>query len=183
MDAWKTVLLTLIVFLAVFFGANVNGDSHPKPTSAVEFGISKHGGLHYVNGGFDIKKITFKKKTIATFHGVDAIVNINSLWTWQADASKADDPRRTEDLLGKDWFHAKKFPIAKAHIHVLPLNNTKNVKVKLTIKGKTKTIYAEVKGGYLLFRIVLKDFNLNPSWKSIFAGNFADVKVKLLRKI
>lgn len=176
---FKAIALLAFLMLGFFVGSKAFGDNHPKPVSVVEFGISKHGGLHYVNGGFGVEFMKYERFSEGVYTNVNAIVNINSLWTWQGDASKSDDPKRTKDLLSDDWFDAKKFPKAYAKIHWLPVNNADNVAVELKIKGIKKLIMAKVRDGKLLFRVNLGDFNLNASWKRIFAGNFADVSVNL----
>ena len=176
------VMLASIFFVFGILALTANADNHPKPESKIEFGISKHAGLHYVNGGFSKFKIMKGEKVVAGYKNLFVTVDISSLWTWQSDASQSDDPKRTADLLSKDWFWAKKYPAAIAHFKLLPLNNGK-VNFDLRIRGIQKVIQGEVKDGYLKFRIVLKDFNLASSWKRIFAGKFADVKVKLTRKI
>ena len=184
----KAVALLVFLMLGFFVGqsALAHGKSgtntNVKPTSVVEFGISKHAGLHYVHGGFDVEYIKFEKYEAGVWTEVNAIVNMNSLWTWQKDVVASDNPKRTKDLLSDDWFDAKKFPKAYAYIKWLPVNDADNVAVKLKIKGITKVINAKVREGKLLFRIVLKDFNIDNSWKRIFAGNFTDVSVRLENK-
>ena len=177
--AIKALILFVFLMAGFLYGTKVFGDNHPKPESAIEFGISKHGGLHYVNGGFDLESITVKSKDSKGLNHVQAKVSINSLWTHQADSSKSDDPKRTKDLLSDDWFDAKKFPYAFAYIHHIPFEGTGVI--KLTIKGITKKIKFRSSHGKLKFKIILKDFNLNPSWKRIFAGNFADVVIRIKR--
>lgn len=180
MNKLGIILATVFLFCGIV--SLGMADNNPKPESKIEFGISKHAGLHYVNGGFSKFKIMKGEKVVAGYKNLFVTVDISSLWTWQSDASQSDDPKRTADLLSKDWFWAKKYPAAIAHFKLLPLNNGK-VNFDLRIRGIQKVIQGEVKDGYLKFRIVLKDFNLASSWKRIFAGKFADVKVKLTRKI
>ena len=181
----KAVVLLVFLMLGFFVGQEVfahgkkETNKNAKPESAVEFGISKHAGLHYVHGGFDVEYTKYEKYEAGVYTELNAIVNINSLWTFQVDTSRDDDPKRTKDLLSDDWFDAKKFPKAYAYVKWLPVNNADNVKIKLKIKGITKVINAKVRQNKLLFRIVLKDFNIDNSWKRIFAGNYADVKVRL----
>ena len=178
----KAIILLVFLMLGFFVGTKALGDDHPKPTSQIEFGISKHGGLHYVNGGFEVESVKHKRFSEGVYTDIEVVVNINSLWTWQGDASKSDDPKRTKDLLSDDWFDAKKFPKAYAKIHWLPLNDSDNVAVELKIKGIKKVIIAKVRDGKLLLRVNLGDFKINASWKRIFAGNYADVVVKLEKK-
>ena len=185
---FKAIALLVFLMLGFFAGQQALAHGKPgpntdaKPTSVVEFGISKHAGLHHVHGGFDVEYIKFEKYEVGVWTEVNAIVNINSLWTWQEDVVATDNPKRTKDLLSKDWFDSKKFPKAYAYIKWLPVNDADNVAVKLKIKGITKVINAKVRDGKLLFRIVLKDFNVDNSWKRIFVGNFAEVSVKLEKK-
>ena len=179
---FKAIALLVFLMLGFFVGTKAFGDNHPKPESAVEFGISKHGGLHHVSGGFDVESRKYKRFADGVYTDVEAVVNINSLWTWQADASKSDDPKRVKDLLSDSWFDVKKFPKAYAKIHWLPLNDADNVVISLKIKGITRLINAKVRDGKLLFRVVLGDFKINASWKRIFAGNYANVVVKLEKK-
>ena len=175
----KALILFVFLMAGFLYGTKIFG-SRIKPSSEVEFKISKHAGLHTVHGGFKVKYHNYKKFEAGVYTRVNATVGINTLWTYQADADASDDPKRTKDLLSDDWFDAKKFPLANAHIHWLPLNDADNVVIELTIKGITKKIKAKVRDSKLLFRIVLKDFKINASWKSIFAGNYADVSVQLV---
>ena len=174
----KALILFVFLMAGFLYGTKVFGN-RVKPQSAVEFGISKHAGLHYVNGGFDIKSIDIKKKDSKGLHHVKAKVSIDSLWTFQADADKSDDPKRTKDLLSKDWFNVKKFPYAHAHIQYIPFEGTGVI--KLTIKGITKRIDFRSSHGKLKFRIKLSDFKIDASWKRIFVGNYADVVIRIKR--
>ena len=181
---FKAAALLIFLMLGFFVGTKAfahgeKGTSNKKPTSAVEFGISKHAGLHYVNGGFNVEYMKYEKYEAGVYTEVNATVNINSLWTWQVDSSPSDNPARTKDLLSDDWFDAKKFPKAYAYVKWLPVNDADNVVIKLKIKGITRKVNAKVREGKLLFRIELKDFKINNSWKRIFVGNYADVSVKL----
>ena len=172
--------ILLFVFLMAGFFVGTKALANPKkPKSRIEFGITKHAGLHYVNGGFKLDSLTYNKYEVGVYNNVKAIVKINTMWTWQSDGDVKDNVDRTQDLLSEDWFHAKKFPLAKASIKRLPISDVDNVEIELQIKGTTKLIKAKVRNAKLLFRITLKDFNLAPSWKGIFAGNFADVIIKL----
>ena len=176
---FKAVALLAFLMLGFFVGTKAFGDNHPKPYSMVEFKISKHAGLHEVSGGFDTYNVKYKKRDSKGIHHVKAKVNINSLWTHQADADKSDDPKRTKDLLSKDWFNVKKFPYAHAHIQYIPNEGTGVI--KLTIKGITKRIDFRSSHGKLKFRIKLSDFKIDASWKRIFVGNYADVVIRIKR--
>ena len=176
---FKAVALLVFLMLGFFVGSKALADNHPKPESVIEFGISKHAGLHHVNGGFDVDSIQIKKEDSKGLHHVKAKVSIDSLWTFQSDADKSDDPKRTKDLLSKDWFNVKKFPYAHAHIQYIPFEGTGVI--KLTIKGITKRIDFRSSHGKLKFRIKLSDFKIDASWKRIFVGNYADVVIRIKR--
>ena len=146
-----------------FFGSK---NKSKKPTSRIEFTITKHGGLHTVNGGFKVVK---QKGNLVE-------VNINSLWTWQNDSKASDDPARTKDLLTSDWFDAKKFPKATFKADI---NNKKFIGGILTIKGISKRVELKKSGKFLKINIKLNDFNVDASWKKVFAGDNVNVTIKL----
>ena len=175
------VILTLVLGTLLVFVSVAKAESHPgkKPQSVIEFSIGKHGNLHTVLGGFQVKRRVFKKRENGKIFGLKVVVNINSLWTWQGDASASDNPKRTADLLSNSWFDAKRYPIAVARAKVLNLQEGSTSTIKLTIKERTKEIKVRVEKGFLKFRIKLSDFNIDNSWKRVFASGYADVKVEL----
>ena len=164
----KFILHVAIILGSMFAITADAANPGPKPKSRIEFAISKHGGLHTVHGGFH----KIERKKLSPYVKVD----IKSLWTWQHDADASDNPKRTKDLLTDSWFDAEKYRYATFKADI---NNEKYIGGILTIKGISKRIKLIKAGKFLKVRIVLKDFNLNASWKSVFAGNYADVSIRL----
>ena len=156
-------LLAVVFSIVAFAGSNKS----PKLKSKIEFKISKHAGLHIVHGGF---KVVERKDNVVK-------VDIKSLWTWQNDSEASDDPKRTKDLLTDDWFDADKFRYAFFTASEVKKNG--NVHGILKIKNIEKKVVLRKSGNFLKIRIKLSDFNIDNSWKRVFAGNYADVKIRI----
>ena len=163
---WGTILTLTSLSMSAFAFFGTKNES-PKPKSKIEFSIGKHNNLHTVLGGF--------KSVVRT--GNKVRVDIKSLWTWQNDSKASDDPKRTADLLTDDWFNADKFRYA--YFTAKEVKSNGDVHGELKIKGIKKNVVLKKSGKVLKIKIVLKDFNIDNSWKKVFASSHVNVEIKL----
>ena len=166
----KTALSVAIIAVVIasmpanaFFGSK---NESKKPKSKIEFTIGKHSNLHIVDGGF--KSVEVKGNKVK--------VDIKSLWTWQNDSKASDDPKRTADLLSDDWFNADKFRFA--YFTATEEKSNGDIHGVLKIKNIEKKVVLKKDGKVLKLRIKLSDFNIDNSWKRVFASGHADVVIK-----